>query len=450
MKNILIVGMGEVGSHLAKVLSQEGHSVTVVDPDRKKLSRVADLLDVQTVAGDGSRPGILDAADVHSADLVLAVSNDDSINMLTCLFGKRMGAKTTVLRLKDTAPVKGNSTIYRKNLLFDLMLSLEDLAAEEIVKTIRQNQAVGVENFADGKIQMRRIRLPEDSTLIGVPVKDLKIPEGVLLPALVREHDVIVPGGDTLIESGDVVYVIGEPKAIAAFEKLTGSRPTYLRDVVLSGNSGIVEKICKSLKRLHVKTRVIVEDRDDAEHLSQVLEGSVVLHGNSTDFGLLEEEKVGEADVFLGLSDVDEKNLMSCQLAKSLKVKRTVALVKKPDYAMIYEQLGVDCAVSPRLICADRIHSFVRSESVSTIATIEDGQAEILEFQVKAGNKLVGRTLAKAGFPRGCMVGAIAREDGETLVPGGDIKIQAHDHLVVFTLRSVAKKVTSLFGIKED
>jgi len=450
MKNILIVGMGEVGSHLAKVLSQEGHAVTVVDTDRKRLARIADVLDVQTVAGDGSRPGVLDAADVHSADLLLAVSNNDSINMLTCLFGKRMGAKTTVLRLKDTAPVRGNSTIYRKNLLFDLMLSLEDLAAEEIVKTIRQNQAVGVENFADGKIQMRRIRLPEDSNLVGVPVKDLKIPPGVLLPALVREHDVLVPGGDTQIEPHDIVYIIGEPKSIASFEKLTGSKPTYLRDVVLSGSSGIVEKICKSLKRLHVKTRVIVEDREDAERLSQVLEGSVVLHGNSTDFALLEEESVGEADAFLGLSDVDENNLMSCQLAKSLKVKRTVALVKKPDYAMIYEQLGVDCAVSPRLICADRIHSFVSSESVSTIATIEDGKAEILEFQVKAGSKMVGKSLAKAGFPRGCVVGAIARENGETLVPSGDTKIESLDHLVVFTLRAVAHKVAGLFGVKKD
>lgn len=450
MKNILIVGMGEVGSHLAKELSREGHSVTVIDPDRKRLLWVADLFDVQTVLGDGSSPGVLDAADVDSADLLLAVSNDDSINMLTCLFGKRMGAKTTVLRLKDTAPVRGNSTIYRKNLLFDLMLSLEDLAAEEIVKTIRQNQAVGVENFADGKIQMRRLRLPEDSSMIGVPVKDLKIPEGVLLPALVREHEVIIPGGDTVIDVRDIVYVLGEPKSITAFEKLTGAKPTYLRDVVLTGSSGIVEKVCRSLKRLHVKTRIIVDSREDAERLSGALEGSVVLHGNSTDFSLLEEEGVGEADAFLGLSDVDEKNLMSCQLAKSLKVKRTVALVQKPDYARIYEQLGVDCAISPRLICADRIHSFVSRESVSAIATIEDGQAEILEFEVKPGSRLVGKTMAKAGFPRGCVVGAIAREGGAILVPSGDTEIQALDNLVLFTLRSVADKVMSLFGIKKD
>jgi trk system potassium uptake protein TrkA len=450
MKNILIVGMGEVGSHLAKVLSKERHAVTVIDPDKKKLSWVADAYDVRTVLGDGSRPNVLDEADVHSADLLLAVSNDDSVNMLCCLFGKRMGAKTTVLRLKDTSPVKGNTVIYRKNLLFDLMLSLEDLAAEEIVKTIRQNQAVGVENFADGKIQMRRLRVPEGSSLSGVPLKDLKIPEGVLLVALVREHGVIIPSGDTVIEGNDMVFVLGEPKPISAFEKRTGARPTYLRDVIISGASGIVVKVCRALRRLHVATRVIVEDRQDAERMSEILEGAVVLHGNSTDLNLLQEERVGDVDAFLGLSDEDEKNLMSCQLAKSLNVKRTVALVQKPDYAMIYEQLGIDCAISPRLICADRIHSFVRSESVSTIATIEDGQAEILEFEVKPGGKLVGKTLATAGFPRGCVVGAIARENGDILVPRGESEIHALDNLVCFVLKDVVAKVMALFGIKKE
>ena len=179
--NILIVGLGEVGSYLAKVLSTEGHSVTVVDPDLHRLRRVADLLDVQAVHGDGSRPDVLDKAEAHAADLVLAVSNDDKVNMLTCLFGKRLGAKKTVLRLKDTTAFRRSKTFFRKNLLYDLLLSLDDLAAEEIVKTVRLNQAIGVDNFAEGKVQMRRFKIDEDSNFVGVAVKDLKIPSGVLI-----------------------------------------------------------------------------------------------------------------------------------------------------------------------------------------------------------------------------------------------------------------------------
>ena len=207
----------------------------------------------------------------------------------------------------------------------------------------------------------------------------------------------------------------------------------------------MVEKVCTALKRLHVKTRVIVQDRKEAERLSESLEEAIVLHGNSTDLVLLEEEHVGEVDAYLGLTRDDEKNLMSCQLAKSLNVKRTVALVQKPDYASIYERLGVDCAVSPRLICADRIYAFVRAESVSAIATIGEDRAEVLELEVKAGSKMVGKTLAKAGFPRGCVVGAIARENGEILVPRGDAEIQALDNLVIFVLRGVVAQVMGLF-----
>ena len=444
--NILIVGLGEVGSHLAKVLTSEGQAVTVLDPDFRRLRRVADSVDVKAVHGDGSRPDVLDKADAHAADLILAVSNNDNVNMLTCLFGKRMGASKTVLRLKDMAPFRRSRTFFRKNLNYDLLLSLEDLAAEEIVKTLRQNQAVGVENFAEGKIQMRRLRLGEDSTMLGVPVKDLKIPNDVLITAIHRDRDVIVPGGDDVLQSGDEVFVLGTQKAIPSFEKKAGVVSTLLRTVVISGSSGIVAQVCRAMERLHVSTRVIVDDREQAESLSESLEGTVVLHADATDIGFLQEEHIGDADAFLGISEMDERNLISCQLARNLGVKRTVALVQKPDYVSLYQQLGVDVAVSPRLLCANRILSFVRTRSVSTIATIEEGKAEVLELEVPAGSKLVGRSLKDAGFPRGCVVGAIAREDGEIVIPRGEDEIRALDNLVLFVLNEVIDQVLALAG----
>lgn len=442
--NIVIVGLGEVGSHLAKVLSQEGRSVTVVDADPHRLKRVADSLDVTALLGDGSRPDVLDRAEGADADLLLAVSNDDNVNMLTVLFGKRMGARKTVLRVKDLTSIRKRRTFFKKNLQYDLVLSLEDLAAEEIVKTIRQNQAVGVESFAEGRIQLRRVRLSEESALLGIPVRDLKIPYGALIVAVDRAHEVIIPGGDDVLQAGDEIFALGEPKAIATLEKKTGARATYLKNVVLYGATGVVAHVCNALSRLRVDTRVIVEDRAVAERLSAQLLDTVVLHGEGTDLALLREEHVGDADAFLGLSDFDEKNLMSCQLARSLGVARTVALVAKSDYVTIYEQLGVDVAVSPRLLCANRILSFVRAGSISTIATFEEGKAEVLELEVAAGSKLVGRTLAKAGFPRGCVVGAIARDNGDIVIPHGEDQLQAGDSLVLFALKGVVKRVTDL------
>lgn len=448
--NILIVGLGEVGSYLAKVLSTEGHSVTVVDPDRHRLRRVADLLDVQAVHGDGARPDVLDKAEAHTADLVLAVSNDDKVNMLTCLFGKRLGAKKTVLRLKDTTAFRRSKTFFRKNLLYDLLLSLDDLAAEEIVKNVRLNQAVGVDHFAEGKVQMRRFKLDEDNHFVGVAVKDLKIPQGVLITAIDRDHEVIVPGGSDVLAVGDEVFVLGEPKAIASFERKIGAKQNYLKSVVVYGHSGVAVQVCQQMQKNHVATRVIVDDREEAERLSEVLQGVVVLHAEATDLNFLQEEHVGEADAFLGISEQDERNLMSCQLARNLGIGRTVALVQKPDYVSLYQQLGIDVAVSPRLLCANRILAFVRSRSISTIATIEEGKAEVLEIQVQPGSKLVGRALREAGFPRGCVVGAITREEGEVLIPTGDDEIHVHDQMVLFVLAKVVDEVMDLAGIVRE
>jgi len=448
--NILIVGLGEVGSYLAKVLSTEGHAVTVVDPDLQRMRRTADLLDVNAVHGDGSRPDVLDRADAHQADLVLAVSNDDKVNMLTCLFGKRMGAKRTVLRLRDTSAERRSRTFFRKNLLYDLLLSLDDLAAEELVKTVRQRQSIGVDNFAEGRVQLRRFVLEAEGPFTGSLVKDLKIPSGMLITAIDRDHEVLVPGGSDDLRAGDEVFVLGEPKALAAFEKKLGIKQQKTRNVVLFGGSRIAQQVAQALQREHVTVRVVVEDRAEAERLSEVLKGVVVLHADATDLNFLQEEHVGETDSFLGISDEDERNLMSCQLAHSLGVAPVVALVQKPDYVSLYQRLGIDVAVSPRLLCANRILAFVRSRSISTVATIEEGKAEVVEVELPAGSGLVGKRLRDACFPRGCVVGAITREDGHVLIPRGDDELRAHDQLVLFVLAAVVDGVLTLVGIDRD
>jgi trk system potassium uptake protein len=425
--NILIVGLGEVGTYLAKVLSTEGHYVTVVDPDLARLRRIADLLDLRAVHGDGSRPDVLDRAEAHAADLLLAVANDDKVNMLTCLFGKRMGAKKTVLRLHDTSAVRRSRTFFRKNLHYDLMLSLDDLAAEEIVKTVRQSEALGVENFAEGKVQMRRFKLSPESPFVGKTLRELKIPPGMLVTAIDRDHEVLVPGGDDDLRANDEVVVLGEPKAIAAFERKIGGKKEAARNVVVFGQGGIAQKVCHALRREHIDVRLIVEDRGEAERLSEVLKGVVVLHAEATDI-----------------------NLMSCQLAKSLGVRRTVALVQKPDYVSLYQHLGIDVAVSPRLLCANKILAFVRSRSISSIATIEEGKAEVIEIELRAGSRLVGKTLKEAGFPRGCVVAAISREDGQVVIPRGPDELRAQDQLVLFVLHDVIDEVLELAGIRQD
>ena len=174
----------------------------------------------------------------------------------------------------------------------------------------------------------------------------------------------------------------------------------------------------------------------------------VVLHADATDLNFLQEEHVGDADAFLGVSLDDERNLMSCQLSRNLGVKRTIALVQKPDYVSLYQQLGIDTAVSPRLLCANRILAFVRSRSISTIASIEEGKAEVLELEVSAGSPIVGKALQDAQFPSGCVVAAITREDGSVVIPRGDTEVRAHDHMVLFALNKVVDAVLGLVGVE--
>ncbi|MBL8723788.1 MAG: Trk system potassium transporter TrkA [Planctomycetes bacterium] len=448
--NILIVGLGEVGSYLAKVLSTEGHAITVVDPDLQRLRRLADLLDVQAVHGDGSRPDVLDKAEAHGADLLLAVSNDDKVNMLTCLFGKRMGAKKTVLRLRDTSAVRRSKTFFRRNLQYDLLLSLDDLAAAEVTKTVRQSNAFGIDDFAEGKVQLRRFRLTAGGPFTGQQLKDVKLPAGVLIAAIDRAHEVVVPGGGDELRAEDEVFAIGEPKALAQFEKKLGQPKAAARNVVVFGGSRISAQVCQSLQREHLAVRVIVEDRSEAERLSELLKGVTVLHADATDLNFLQEEHVGDVDAFLGVSDEDERNLMSCQLARTLGVPRTLALVQKPDYVSLYQKLGIDVAVSPRLLCANRILAFVRSRSISTIASIEEGKAEVLELEVAPGSPLVDQPLRTAGFPRGSVVAAITRDDGTVLIPRGDDTIRAHDQLVLFALQQVVDEVLALAGVVRE
>ncbi|MFN6192563.1 MAG: Trk system potassium transporter TrkA [Planctomycetota bacterium] len=430
--NILIVGLGEVGSYLAKVLSTEGHSITVVDPDLHRIRRVADLLDVQAVHGDGSRPDVLDKADAHAADLILAVSNDDKVNMLTALFGKRMGAKKTVLRLRDTSAVLRSRTVFRRNLQYDLLLSLDDLAAEELVKTVRQTKGLCVDNFAEGRVQLRRFRVAAGAAPVGQAIKDLRMPQGTIVAAIDRDHEVIVPGGADVLRADDEMIVLGEPRALAAFEGRMGHAPAATRSVVVSGRTGIAKQLAQALQRDRVDVRVVVDDRVEAEHLSEALKGVTVLHADATDLNFMQDEHVGESDAFLGVAEEDERNLMSCQLAKSLGVARAVALVNKPDYVSLYQRLGIDVAVSPRLLCANRILAFVRSRSISTISTIEEGKAEVLELELPSGSDLVGKALKDAGFPRGAD------------------ELHAHDQLVVFVLGAMVDKVLALAGIERE
>lgn len=431
--HIVVVGAGEVGQHLAGVLSREEHAVTVIDPDPSKSRKLMESLDVQALVGDGTRADVLAQAGAIKADLVVAVSDDDRVNMLASVVAKHLGAKRVIVRLKDPSILEGYSYFYKSAIGFDVVLSTEALAAEEIVGLVRERHALEVESFAEGRVQLRRLRLREASELTGAPLGELRLPDGVLVAAVLRGPDLVVPSGDEVLQPDDQVYVIGRAVDLDAFERLAGEHVAWKRSVVLMGAGGVGRQIARKLRKTP-GVSVLVLERDPARARALAAECSgdlMVLVGDATDIDLLQEERVSEANIFVATTDDDENNMIACQLAKSLGVERTVAMVNKASYRHLYDFLeGIDQAISPRVLCANMILRFVRSGSPKAISVIGGGKGEVLDLTSGLRESTKVKNL---GLPKGAVIGAIVRGD-EVTVPTGETTVRGGDQVIVFTV----------------
>lgn len=447
--NIVILGAGEVGHHLADILSREEHRVAIVDPDADKARRMLESLDVQVVIGDGTRADVLTECSASKADLFVAVTDNDHVNMLACAMAKDLGAKRRVLRLRDLSRLAGYRYFYKHCLGFDIALSTAELAAEEILNTVVEQNALEVEPFAEGRIQLRRLRVTEESEVTSAPLSGVRLPAGVLVGAIWRKERFFVPGGADQIALDDQIYLIGRPVDLDAFERMTGAPPRGRRSVVVMGAGNIGRAIASKLGwREDVSVRIIERDRGRALALGADVPGAVmVLQGDATDLDLLIEERIGEANVFVATSDDDEDNMVACQLARSLGVERTIALVNKASYRQIYDLLGIDRAISPRILCAQRIMRFVRSSSVASVAVIGEGRAEVLEVEARIPGRR-GQKVKALGLPRGSILGAIVRNE-EVIVPRRDTVVEDGDHVILLALADEVDEVEALFHGRE-
>ena len=441
--DIVIVGAGEVGYHLADILSREQHRVSVIDVEPEQAQRMMESLDVQALVGDGTRVETLTQAGASKADLVVAVTRSDEANMLASLLSRNLGAKRVIMRLKDITRLKGYRYFYKQTLGFDVVLSTDELAAEEIIGTVRQHRALEVESFADGRVQLRRLRIREEGELTADSLAALRLPKGLLVVAVARKEQFFLPTGEDKLAVDDQVYLIGRGPDLDQFELLAGAPKLGRRSVVIMGGGGVGLQVARKLVDVPgISVRVLERSAARAREIASEFSGNVmVLVGDSTDLDLLMEERIGEANVFIATTSDDEDNMVACQLARSLGVERTVAMVNKAAYRQIYDLLGVDRAISPRILCANNILRFVRSRSVSSIAVIADGRAEVLELEAHHRD---GKKIKNLGLPRGTVLGAIVRGD-EVIIPSGDTTIKNGDHTILFTLPENVSAIEEIF-----
>ncbi|MFW6054130.1 MAG: Trk system potassium transporter TrkA, partial [Persicimonas sp.] len=431
--NIIIVGMGEVGRHISNVLVGENHNVVIIDMDPEALAAAEETIDAMFLRGHAGNLSTLREADAGSADLFVAVTDNSEANMIGAIRAKQLGAQKTIARVSDPAYFEEHRGIIAGMLGIDLVINPQALLALEMHKIVRSTNAVAVEDFADNRVEMIQLPVEDVGLAINRPLRDVKLPSNTLIAALVRNHELLVPGGDDVILPGDEVLAVGRIDQIPKVEKLfKRERRRFTKRVVIVGGSLVGANLAEALANDGIEVILIDKDHERCVELSERLAKVVVLHGDGTDVHLLEEERMDHVDAFVAASGEDEVNLMASLLARDLGAPRVVAIVHKPDYGAIVERLGIDSFLSPRIEVAKQVLKYVRAGEVVGITPILEGKGEFLEFIAPSQGRIVGKPLHEVDFPEQANICAVVNQTG-AVVPSGDSIIEAGDLVVVFT-----------------
>ncbi len=443
--DIVIIGMGEVGRHLASTLSHEGHRIRAVDRDAGPLRAATEHSDLQTLQGQGSAQKTLREAGAQDADLVIAVTDSDEVNMLAALTAKHLGAGRTIARVEDRAYYEEEGGFAHDVVGVDLLINPQILAAMELHQVIRSFGALEIKSLAENRVEVVELGVADKTRHLDKQLREVPMPKGALIAAIVRGGRVLVPHGGDHIELGDRLWIIGDVDVIPRMEVLFGiARDVRARRVVLAGGGEIGLEVARRLEVDGVETVVIEKDLERCRVLAAELKDALVLHGDGTDRALLLEEEVGDSDAFLALTSEDEVNIMSALLARGLGVERSIALVHRGDYLPAVRDIGLAVAISPRRSAANHIVASVRAGEVRQVVRVEEGRGEILELSVPQEARILGRSLMYIDFPKGAIVGCVVRGD-RVFIPGGTDFIEPGDTVVVFTLPAVRDEVIRLF-----
>jgi trk system potassium uptake protein TrkA len=444
---IVIAGAGEVGTHLAKMLSSEEHDLVVIDNNPDRLKAVSAAMDVMTIEGNANSISRLKEAKINKADLFIGVTFSEAVNVNAAILSKRLGAKKTIARIDNQEYLLPVNTAIFENLGVDYMIYPEKIAAREIVGLLAETGSTEVVEFSGGKLHMYVIRLDEDAPIISKSLRELAPGENGLeyrAVAITRHGHTLVPTGDDRFEAGDLVYVISSKAGLKALYKYSGKKQFEVRDIMILGGSRIGRKTADALGKLHY-VKLIEKNRERSYVLSNILNNTLVINGDGTDIELLKQEGLEKMDAFIAVTGNAETNILSCLLAKHLGVKRTIAEVENIDYIHLAENIGVDTIINKKLITASRIFRFTMSEEVSSIKCLTGTEAEVMEFVVKPDAPVTKGTLAEVNFPREAIVGGVIRGK-KAFIAHGETTIKPYDRVVVFALPGVIHSIGKYFN----
>lgn len=447
---IVIVGAGEIGYDLASVLSKEKHDVIVLDREKDCLSKASDTLDVLTLEGNATSATDLVEAGVSDADIIICVTSIDEVNIITAMMSKRLGAKMVIARVRSDEFSHPDSPLTPSDLGIDVMIHPELSAAREIAHLLKRSAASDVINLAENRMQLIGIRLERNSPLIGKSLIDYASQYSDItfrVVAIGRRGLTLIPKGPVKMQSFDQIFVLAKTEDIPKIVATTGKKETEINRVMIAGGSAIGSMIARILCTDQSKNwsiKLIEPDYDTAEELAIELKNAMILHGNPTDPDLLATEGISDMDAFIAVTDDEESNIISCLMAKHLDVKKTVALVSKPDFIPLSQTIGLDAVINKKVAASNEIHRYVRKGRVISVTELRGIKAEVIELQASHKSKIIDKEIQKLKLPDGCVIGGVLC-NGDVEIATGKTVIKPNDRVMVFCMPEAVDKVTQLF-----
>lgn len=446
---VVVVGAGEVGFHLARTLSWEGHEVVIIDPSQKLVDRVAGSMDVLAMRGNGASVKLLMQAGASEADLLVAVTSVDEVNIVACMLAKQLGVKTRIARVRNQEYSDPTNPVSLKGLGIDQVIHPELEAAKEVARMISFPHAIDVAECAGGKMMLVGFRVEKTSSIINKPLEVLTPSVTDIhfrMVAILRAGKTIIPRGKDIIRARDSIYVISSKDELPQVFKLSGKPIEISNDVMLLGGGMIGRMVAEMLEeRKGYNVKLIESDVEKTKRAVQRLKSTMVVKGGEgIDFDVLAMEGIDEMGTFAALTDEDENNIVTSLFARHLGVMRTVTLISKPEYMPIVRAIGLDAAVNEKIITSDAIIKYLLRGRISAMATLQGIDAEIIEFAIYESSKVAGKRVRDISFPEGSLVGAIERGD-DVNVAVGDSKILPGDKLSVFCQSKTVPQLEKLF-----
>lgn len=446
---IIIVGAGEVGYHIAKKLSEENQDVFLIDKDPEKITRINENLDVHAILGSGTSPAMLKTLGIKEADMLVAATDSDEVNLIACLLARNLNQQVVkVARVRNPEYLEEKDLFSQDLLGVDQIINPESAMVETIRNLMMVPGASDVIDFVGGRVKLVGITIKPDSPFAGRQLLSLKgMAAKMLVGAIVRGEQVFIPHGDDTIQPNDLVYLVVRSDELPIVFKAFEIKDEELRRVIIVGAGETGTALATALDATRLKVKIIDKDSRTCAALSEKLKRVIVINGDGTDRSLLEEENIRECDFMVAITGSEESNVLISLLGKGMGARRNITRIDKLSYLPLVSAIGIDTVVSSRLSAIRAILQYIRRGKIISVAPLKGEHAEAIEAEALETSDIVNIPLSDVRFPKGALVGAVVRGD-EIIIPRGDSQIRPKDRLIIFALQNVVPKLEKLLTVK--